>query len=109
MTEQQERGKNGFREGMRAGIGILAAVKDAIEETIDDLRRRGDISPERAREVMRSAMDRAQHAVGDARERLDFVPRRDFEQLRAEVAELRRRVTDLEGTGGTTEIPVEEG
>jgi polyhydroxyalkanoate synthesis regulator phasin len=109
MHHDEERRKDGFREGVRAGIGILAAMKDAIEETIDDLRRRGDLSPERAREVMRGAMDRAQSAMDDARERFDLVPRREFEQLRAEVAELRRRVSDLEGAGGATRIPVEEG
>ncbi|MEJ2217372.1 MAG: hypothetical protein P8099_12240 [Gemmatimonadota bacterium] len=39
MTEEKKRPGLGddVRDGIRAGIGILAAMKDAIEETIQDL------------------------------------------------------------------------
>jgi polyhydroxyalkanoate synthesis regulator phasin len=93
------------REGFRAWLGVLDAFKEAIEETIQEIRERGGPSPERAREAMRSTLKRAQAAVDEARERLDFVPRREFEALREEVAELKRRVANLEG--GAREIPVE--
>ena len=95
----------GTREGFRAWLGVLDAFKEAIEETIEEVRQRGAPSPERAREAMRSTMKRAQAAMGEARERLDLVPRREFDALREEVAELRRRVSDLEG--GSRQIPVE--
>lgn len=99
--QQQQREREGFREGIRAGIGVLAAMKEALEDTIKEMRERGDLSPERGREVMRDAMGRAQTAMGEARERFDLVPRRDFEVLRAEVAELTRRIEQLErGAGG---------
>jgi len=121
------------REGLRAWLGVLDAFKEAIDETIEEIRQRGAPSPERAREAMRRTMQRAQSAMGEARERLgfvprrdfeglgeegagrgrrgegrerlDFVPRRDFEALREEVAELRRRVEELEGR--SRQIPVE--
>jgi len=93
------------REGLRAWLGVLDAFKEAIDETIEEIRQRGGPSPERAREAMRKTMQRAQSAMGEARERLDFVPRREFEALREEVADLRRRVAELEG--GSRQIPVE--
>jgi len=95
------------REGFRAWLGVLDAFKEAIEETIDELRQRETLSPERAKEAARSAVRRAQAAMEEARERLDLAPRRELEQLRAEVAELRRRVEELERRG-PRHIPVEE-
>lgn len=115
------------REGIRAGLGILSALKEAIEETVDDMLERGELSQERAREAVRTTMERAQAAVDDARIRLDFVPRRDFDVLSADVEALRRRVDRLEsashehgpagegpeagrtGPGAGPDIPVSEG
>jgi polyhydroxyalkanoate synthesis regulator phasin len=106
MTEQREprdrdRGNVGdeVREGIRAGIGILSAIKDAVEETIQDMANRGELSQDRAREAVRTTMDRAQMAFDDARVRFDFVPRREFEALRAEVADLRSRIARHETAG----------
>jgi polyhydroxyalkanoate synthesis regulator phasin len=122
MTEEREqrdrdRGKVGdeVREGIRAGIGILSAIKDAVEETIQDMANRGELSQERAREAMRTTMERAQVAFDDARVRFDFVPRREFEALKAEVADLRSRIERHEAAGHGPEdrpggdIPVSEG
>lgn len=94
MTEEKKRTDPGdaFREGVRAITGILGALRDAVEQTFDDLREKGDLSPERAREAARDTMRRAQEAVEDVRERLELVPRREFEELRAEVAALRREL-----------------
>ncbi len=81
-----------LREGVRTVAGILGALKDAVEETFDDLRAHGDLSPERAREAARATMQRAQEEMENMRERFDFVSRRDFDALRAEVDALRARV-----------------
>jgi polyhydroxyalkanoate synthesis regulator phasin len=93
-----------IREGIRAGIGILGALKDAIEETVDDMLRRGELSEDRAKEAVRTTMERAQTAFDDARMRLDFVPRREFDELAAELAELRARVDRMEA-GGPSQGP----
>lgn len=84
------------REGIRAGLGILSALKDAIEETVEDMLDRGELSQERAREAVRTTMDRAQEAFEDARSRFDFVLRSEFDELAEDVRELRRRVERLE-------------
>ena len=86
-------------EGVRAGIGILTAFKEAIEETIEEAMDRGDLRPERAKAALGAAMGRAQDAVEEVRERMDVIPRRELDDLRAEVAELRRRLDALEASG----------
>jgi polyhydroxyalkanoate synthesis regulator phasin len=99
MSDDQRRDAGDpFREGVRAITGILGALRDAIEETFDDLKQQGDLSPEKAKEAARSTMRRAQEAVDDMRDRVDFVSRRDFDALRDEVAELRRRLDTMGGT-----------
>lgn len=93
--EQQRRPSIG--EGIRTGIGVLSALKEAIEETIQEAGERGDLSPQRAKEFLGDALHRAQDAAGEVRDRLDLVPRREFDALRAEVDDLRRRLDELAG------------
>jgi polyhydroxyalkanoate synthesis regulator phasin len=88
--------KEGIKEGVRAVTGILAALKDAIEETIDDIKVRGDLDPNRAKQAAKDTMNRAQTAFDEMRERVDFVPRKEFDALRAEIDALRARVASLE-------------
>lgn len=95
MAEEPRRG--GIGEGIRTGIGVLNAFKEAVEETLQEAVDRGDLSPERARQAMQSAADRLQAGLEDARDRFDVVTRKDFEALRDEVADLRARLSRLEG------------
>jgi len=92
MTEDKRDAGDAIREGVRSISGILGALKDALEETFDDLRKSGELSPERAREAARSTMQKAQDAVEDVRGRLDFVTRREFDALKQELDALRARV-----------------
>jgi polyhydroxyalkanoate synthesis regulator phasin len=84
-------------DGIRQGIGVLSAFKDALEETINEARERGDLSSDRAKEVMKAALERAQAAASGAKERLDFATQSDVDDLQRAVDELRRRVEALEG------------
>jgi polyhydroxyalkanoate synthesis regulator phasin len=96
-TESGERkGTRRVSDGIKQGLGVLSALKDALDEAINDARERGDLTPERAREAVRSAMHRVQEAAGDAKERLDFVSRKDFDHLREHVDELKVRLENLE-------------
>lgn len=120
MTEHDGGTRSGgpgdaVRDGIRSGIGMLIAMKEALEETIADLRDRGELSPERARETIKTTMSRAQEKaeafVADTRERLDFVPRKEFDDLRAEVERLRAKLADRLGQGETAaaaaDVPVD--
>ncbi len=95
----EEKG-SGLAGGIRTGFGILAAFKDAIEETLDEAIARGDLSPERARTVVKDAAERVQSSLGDARERLDLVTRKEFEALKRETDDLRRRLDMLTRESG---------
>lgn len=106
MADEQQRRMPGIGEGLRAGIGILAAFKEAVEETFQEAVNRGDMKPDRASAAVQDAMRRAQEAFGDVRGRLDVVPRREFDDLRteleavrAELAELRTRMSTVEASG----------
>lgn len=98
-SEGSEEGRGKGRrmgDGIRQGIGVLSAFKDALEETIQEARDRGDLSTDRAKEVMKEALGRAQEAAGEARNRLDFAPQVDVDTLRDAVDSMRRRLADLE-------------
>lgn len=100
MTDEK---RGTVSEGIRTGVGILAAFRDAVEETLQEVMDRGDLSPERARATMRDAAQRLTMSLEEARERLDLVPRRELELLREEVEELRARVDRLEAGGAAAE------
>ncbi len=87
------------RDGIKHGLGMLSALKDAIEETISEARERGDLNADRAKELMKQGLSRAQTAAGEARERLDFATQRELDELVEEVARLRARLDRLDGGG----------
>ena len=99
MTDEKKSTKEKVSDGIKQGIGVLSAFKDALEETITEARERGDLSPERAKEVMRSALNKAQEAADGARERLDFVSQKEFDALAERVAALEARL-GAPGSGG---------
>lgn len=106
MAEEQRRsGLGGIGDGIRTGIGILNAVREAVEETLESAVQRGDLSPESVRQTMREAFDRVQDGFEGARDRLDFVPRAEVDELRSELAALRERVARLEGSPAALPTP----
>ena len=120
MAEEKEKksARAKVSDGIRQGIGVLSAFKDALEETINEARERGDLSADRAKEVMKSALHKAQEAAEGARERLDFVNQKDFDGLRGVVDDIKERVSNLESrfrkgdkgdTGSTEETEGEDG
>lgn len=96
MTDDRKSAKDKVSDGIKQGIGVLSAFKDALEETINEARERGDLSSDRAKEVMKTALHRAQEAAEGAKERLDFVHQKDFDALSSAVDEIRARVGALE-------------
>lgn len=107
MSNQERRpndlGDN-LREGVRTVAGILGALKDAVEESFDELRQRGDLTPERAKEAARATVQRAQEEMEGVRDRLDFVSRKELDALRADVDALRVRLdahTQAQHTSGS--------
>lgn len=96
MGQDKKSARAKVSDGIRQGIGVLSAFKDALEETINDARERGDLSPEHAKDVMKSALHKAQEAAEGAKERLDFVHQKEFDGLRGVVDDIKERVSALE-------------
>jgi len=103
MTEDKKSARAKVSDGIRQGIGVLSAFKDALEETINEARERGDLSTDRAKEVMKNALHKAQEAAEGARERLDFVSQKEFDALGEAVERIRQRVGALEAKLGGDE------
>ncbi len=101
QSEADRSTRDRVSEGIKHGIGVLSAFRDALEETINEARERGDLSTDRAKDVMRSALDRAQDAAEGAKERLDLVSQTELAGLAARVDELQARVAALESTPGS--------
>ncbi len=96
-TEESEKStRQKMGDGIKQGIGVLSALKDALEESIQEARDRGDLSAERAKEVVKDALGKAQAAASEARERLDFAQQGEFDTLENAVRAVKERVSALE-------------
>jgi polyhydroxyalkanoate synthesis regulator phasin len=112
--EEPEPGRKSTRkkmgEGIKHGVGFLSAFKDALEETIQEARDRGDLSAERAKEAVKEALDKAQAAGERARDRLDFAHQADVDTIQRVVESIRERVSKLEeSVFGTPAGSTEQG
>ena len=103
MTEEKKSAKDKVSDGIKQGIGVLSAFKEALEETIQEAKEKGDLSTERAKDVLKDALEKAQSAAGDAKDRLDLVSQKEFDGLQGVVETIEDRVAALEthlGFGG---------
>ena len=96
-AEEKKGAKEKVSDGIKQGIGVLSAFRDALEETIQEARERGDLSTERAREVIKEVLEKAQSAAEGAKERLDLVTQKEFDGLGRAVDVIKERVSVLEG------------
>jgi len=92
--------RDSLKGGIRQGIGMLTALKDAIEETLNEARERGDLTPERAKAAIRSTLERAQAKAGEAKDAFDFVKQKEFDALRSVVDNVKERLTRVERSAG---------
>jgi len=95
-AEDPKSGREKVEDGIKQGLGVLSAFKEALEETIQEARERGDLSTDRAKEVMKDALDRAQSAADGARERIERTNPAEVQAIKDTVESIRSRVSDLE-------------
>ena len=97
-------------DGIKEGLGVLSAFKDALEETIQEARERGDLSTDRAKEVMKETLEKAQTAAEEARGRLDFATQADLEKLGDAVDKMKVRLAALEDSvfGASNDEPAHD-
>ncbi len=108
MNDEKRRSEPGdtMRDGVRSILGVLGALKDAVEETFDDLTRTPEPASEEqqharddARDTLRRAQETVQEKMDEMRGRLDFVTRREFDALEEKIAALSTRLDALEKNG----------
>lgn len=109
MSEEKKGAKNKVSDSIKQGIGVLSAFKEALEETIQETKERGDLPTERAREVMKGALEKAHAAAEDARERLDFATQNELDGLKSTIDTIRERVSALEVYLGFGQGDAEKG
>lgn len=96
QDEQKKTRREALSGGLNKGLGMLNAMKDSIEESIREAKESGNLSPERARELMNQGIRKAQGAAEGARGVFDFVSQKEFNELSLRVVELRDRVLRVE-------------
>jgi polyhydroxyalkanoate synthesis regulator phasin len=104
--EGRRNARDRVSDGFSRGMGMLSALKEALEETISEARDRGDLSVDRAKDAMKDAVDRARDATSDARERFDWVTQGEFAALVKRVQELESRMegkSETESAGSGTD------
>lgn len=72
----------------------INALKASLEETIAEARERSDGAEAKARDLLRTATERARSATEEARERFDFVTNDEFGELAARVARLEAKLAE---------------
>lgn len=103
-TEQgPKKAREKVSDAANRGMGMLSAFKEALEETIHEARERGDLTTDRARDAVKSALNKAKAASSDAREKFDFVSQSDFDGLAARVADLEAKVRSRIGGSAPSE------
>jgi polyhydroxyalkanoate synthesis regulator phasin len=100
-NDEKRTARERVSEGFNKGLGVLAAFKEALDETIAEARERGDLSSDRAKDALKGAMNRAREATSDARERFDFVSQQEFDGLSKRVSDLESRVREHFGGQAT--------
>ena len=81
-----------IEDGIRQGIGILSAFKDAFDITIQEALEHRDVPTGRAKQVMKDAIKKAQTAAPNARKGCEGVNRSELDVLRKRVLALEGRV-----------------
>lgn len=94
------------RKVLLAGVGAVALTVEAVEDMVDKLVERGELSEEEGRKLMRDIFERRKKHARKAEEemnkridelmsRFDIPTKAEFEGLSAKIGELARKVDEL--------------
>jgi poly(hydroxyalkanoate) granule-associated protein len=94
------------RKVLLAGVGAVALTVDAVEDVVEKLVERGELTEEEGRKLMRDIFERRKKDAKKAEEelskrvdelmaRFDMPTKAEFEGLSAKIAELSKKVDDL--------------
>ena len=89
---ENKRAREEIEDGIRQGIGILSAFKDAFDITIQEALEHRDVPTDRAKQVMKDAIKKAQAAASNAWKGCEGVNRSELDVLRKWLLALEERV-----------------
>jgi polyhydroxyalkanoate synthesis regulator phasin len=82
-----------FQKGIMVGLGLLGMTKDKVEELVDDLSKRGEMTRAEARKVVNELMNKAEHRSEEMKKWIDVRIDEAMDRFRPKVLD---RVEDLE-------------
>jgi len=88
--------KDFIRKSMLVGMGLATVTREKIEQTIDELIKKGEISEkegkeaidelvEKSREVKKELTDKIENIVSDTLKKLNIPSREEFQELKDKV------------------------
>jgi len=113
VSEETPKELNPLFEAVRtvllAGVGAVALTVDAVEDLVDKLVERGELSEEEGRNLMRDIFERRKKGAKKAEEelsrrvdelltRFNIPTKAELESLGAKINELSKKVDDLKKT-----------
>ncbi len=90
---------NMISKAILLGIGLISMTREKIDETVNDLIRRGEVSEEEGRQLVREMIDKSRRqkedmerwmekALADTMKRLNIPSRSELDELRDRVRRL---------------------
>lgn len=89
-----------FRKGMHMGFGLMSLTREKVEEFMDELVKRGELSEKEGREAVDDLVKKSKEMKKDMESRIEKAVNEALDATnlvtKDEMAKLKRRVTILE-------------
>jgi polyhydroxyalkanoate synthesis regulator phasin len=91
-----------IKKTMLAGVGLAAMTREKIEETIDELVKKGKLSEKEGKEIVEELIEKSKTAKKDLEEKIEKIVTISLKRLniptRDELTEIKKRIERLEGS-----------
>ncbi|KYO63969.1 phasin family protein [Thermovenabulum gondwanense] len=92
--------------GLYAGIGLVALTKEKAEEIIQELVKKGEVSKEEGKDLLKTLVDRIEQEKKKLQQKIDeqieiaiknmnLVRKQEIEELKIKIEELERKIDEL--------------
>jgi len=99
--------KDFIRKSMLVGMGLATVTREKIEQTIDELIKKGEMSEkegkeaidelvEKSKEVKKELTDKIENIVSDTLKKLNIPSREEFQELKDKVDRMDKSTTSKE-------------
>ena len=89
-----------IKKTMLAGVGLAAMTREKIEETIDELVKKGKLSEKEGKEIVEELIEKSKTAKKDLEEKIEKIVTKSLKKLniptRDELTEIKKKIERLE-------------